>query len=290
MSVTVTRVSRGRRVRPAWARGSNILRAICIAVIAITILMAIFGPLIAPYNPNALNLADAFRGSTGGHLLGFDSQGRDLLSRLIVGARTAMLGPIVVMALSVLIGGVVAIAAAWRGGWVDSVTESVTGVLFAFPGILLAVLATAVFGPGLTAAGIALTIAYIPYVARVLRAAAISERNLPYVAALEIQGESAIRICFRHIVPNILRLIVAEATILIGWAMLDLAAISFLGLGIQPPQADWGVMVSEGKTGVLEGFPAESLAAGLAIIFVVVAFTILGEQLAENTLERNVWA
>jgi peptide/nickel transport system permease protein len=150
------------------------------------------------------------------------------------------------------------------------------------------VLATAVFGAGLTAAGIALTIAYVPYVARILRAAAVRERGREYVAALEVQGQSATRICLRHIVPNMLRLIVAEATIMFGWAMLDLAAISFLGLGVQPPHADWGVMVSEGETGVLQGHPAESLVAGIAIVVVVVAFNVLGERLAERSLEQRV--
>ncbi|MGH2908809.1 MAG: ABC transporter permease [Solirubrobacteraceae bacterium] len=278
-----------RRVMPAWP-GGGALNAVCILIIALAVVMAAFGPLLAPHNPNAVNLTYAYGGPTAGHLVGFDSQGRDLLSRLLVGARTAMIGPLVVVVVSMVSGSLLAVAAAWWGGWVDSVASAVIDVLFAFPGILLAILATAVFGVGLTAAAVALMIAYAPYVARVLRSAAVRERSGDYVAALEVQGQSATRICVKHILPNLLRLIVAEATILFGWAMLDLAAISFLGLGVQPPQADWGVMVSEGETGVLQGYPAESLAAGIAIVLVVVAFNILGERLAERALERDAWA
>ncbi|MGI9117569.1 MAG: ABC transporter permease, partial [Gaiellales bacterium] len=159
----------------------------------------------------------------------------------------------------------------------------VMDILFAFPGILLAILAAAVFGASLQTAAIALAIAYAPYIARVLRAAAMQERNQPYIAALEVQGFSAWRICLRHLVPNISGLLVAQATILFGYAMVDLAAISFIGLGVQPPQPDWGVMVAEGQAGVLQGYPAESLAAGLCIVVVVVAVNLLGERLNERS-------
>ena len=155
-------------------------------------------------------------------------------------------------------------------------------MLFAFPGILLAVLAAAVFGPSLTAAATALAVAYTPYVARVLRGAALRERAQQYVAALEVQGFSGAAICLRHLVPNILKLIVAQATVLFGYAMVDLAAISFIGLGVQPPQPDWGVMVAEGENGVLQGYPAESIAAGVAIMIVVIAVNLLGERLIDT--------
>ena len=152
-------------------------------------------------------------------------------------------------------------------------------VLFAFPGILLAVLAAAVFGPSLFSAGLALALAYSPYVARVLRGAALKERSMTYIAALEVQGFGAWRLCVRHLLPNISSLIVAQGTILFGFAMVDLAAISFLGLGVQSPQADWGVMVSEGKTGLLQGYPIVSLSAVLCIVAVVAAVSFLGERL-----------
>jgi peptide/nickel transport system permease protein len=187
-----------------------------------------------------------------------------------------------VVAISVTAGTLLAVTAAWRRGPVDAVISSGLDILFAFPGILLAVLAAAVFGAGLTAAALALSIAYMPYVARVLRGAALKERSQPYVAALEVQGANATAICLRHLIPNIAPLVVAQATILFGYAMVDLAAISFLGLGVQPPAANWGVMISENQTGIPQGYPLPALAAGLCIVAVVIAVNVLGERLFDQ--------
>lgn len=277
-------VARGtRRSRSlSGLRGTGVAGMVSAAVIALATIAAIFGPLLAPYNPDLPNLALAWVGPVGGHLLGFDFQGRDVLSRLLAGAQSSMLGPLAVVVLSMTAGAVLAVVSAWRRGTADAVISSGLDILFAFPGILLAVLATAIFGAGLTAASIALSIAYMPYVARVLRGAALRERSQPYVAALEVQGSSATTICLRHIIPNMLALIVAQATIMFGWAMVDLAAISFLGLGVQPPAPNWGVMISENQTGILQGYPLPALSAGVCIVAVVIAFNILGERLFEQ--------
>jgi peptide/nickel transport system permease protein len=277
-------VARRRARRMA---GSDRVAIACLVVIAIALVMAVFGAALAPHDPNASDLNQAYFGPTGGHLLGFDGQGRDLASRLLAGARTSILGPAAVVLLAVVTGIVLAIAAAWRGGWLDSGISVVMDMLFAFPGILLAVLAAAVFGPSLTAATLALAVAYTPYVARVLRSAAVRERAREYIAAGEVQGLSTWTICTRHLVPNIAPLIVAQGTLLFGYAMVDLAAVSFIGLGVQAPQADWGLMVSSGQPGVLQGYPAESLSAGLCIVAVVVAVNLLGERLAERNEERR---
>ena len=263
-------------------RGTGVAGMVSAAVIVLATLAAVFGPLIAPYNPNLPNLSLAWVAPGGGHLLGYDFQGRDVFSRLLAGAQSSMLGPLAVVVLSMTAGALLAVAAAWRRGTVDSGISSGLDILFAFPGILLAVLATAIFGAGLTAAAIALSIAYMPYVARVLRGVALRERTQPYVAALEVQGSSATAICVRHLIPNMLPLIVAQATIMFGWAMVDLAAISFLGLGVQPPQANWGVMISENQTGILQGYPLPALSAGVCIVAVVIAFNVLGERLFEQ--------
>jgi peptide/nickel transport system permease protein len=251
-------------------------------VIAVATVLAVFGKLITPYNPTSANLSLNFIGPSGGHLLGYDFEGRDVLSRLLAGAQSSMLGPLAVVIGALALGTLLAVIAAWRQGAVDAVISSGVDILFAFPGILLAVLAAAVFGAGLTAAAIALAIAYMPYVARVLRGAALKERSQPYVAALEVQGASATTICLRHIVPNIAPLIVAQATTMFGYAMVDLAAVSFLGLGVQPPAADWGVMISENQVGIPEGYPLPALAAGACVVAVVIAFNVLGERLFEQ--------
>jgi peptide/nickel transport system permease protein len=278
---TVVR-SRARRA----ARNDKVAIA-CLVVIGIAVFVAIFGPAIAPHDPNESNLNNAYLGPQPGHLMGFDGQGRDLFSRLLIGTRTAILGPAAVVAVSLLAGIVLAVAAAWRGGWLDSTISVGLDILFAFPAILLAVLAAAVFGAGLTAAALAIAVAYMPYVARVLRSAAVRERAREYIAASEVQGLSGWAICVRHLVPNVAPLIVAQGTLMFAWAMVDLAAVSFLGLGVQAPQADWGVMVGTGQPGVLQGYPEESLAAGLSIVVVVVAVNLLGERLAQRHEERR---
>jgi peptide/nickel transport system permease protein len=273
----------------AWAmlRATGPAGITSAVIIAVATFMAVFGPLIAPYPPNLPNLSLAWVGPTGGHLLGYDFEGRDVLSRLLAGAQTAILGPLAVVIVSVTVGTLLAVIAAWRRGASDAVISSGLDILFAFPGILFAVLAAAVFGASLLAAAIALSIAYMPYVARVLRGAALKERSRPYVAALEVQGASARSICLRHLIPNIAPLIVAQATILFGYAMVDLAAISFLGLGVQPPTANWGVMISENEDGILQGYPLPALAASVCIVVVVIAVNVLGERLFEQAQARR---
>ena len=271
----------------APGRGLALLRSIgpagiaSAAVLVVATFAAVFGPLLAPYDPTLPNLSLAWVGPVGGHVLGYDFEGRDVASRLLAGAQSSMLGPLAVVMISVPVGTLIAVTAAWRRRAADAVISSSLDILFAFPGILLALLATAVFGAGLPAATIALSVAYLPYVARVLRGSALTERSQPYIAALEVQGVSATAICLRHLVPNIAPLIVAQATVLFGYAMVDLAAISFLGLGVQPPTANWGVMISENQAGIVQGYPLPALAAGVCIVAVVIAVNVLGERLFE---------
>ena len=271
-----------RRSWLALLRATGAAGVASAVAIAIAAFVAAFGPLLAPDSPYLGQLSSSYVGPTGGHLLGFDGQGRDLLSRLLGGARTSLVGPLAVVVICILAGTVLAVSAAWKRGTYDAVVSSGLDVLFAFPGILLAILAAAVFGAGLVAASLALAVAYTPYVARVLRGAALRERSQQYVAALEVQGASAFSICLRHLIPNMLPLIVAQATILFGYAMVDLAAISFLGLGVQPPNPDWGVMIAENQSGVVQSYPLAALAAGICIVIVVVAFNILGERLYDQ--------
>jgi peptide/nickel transport system permease protein len=275
---------RERRRRIA---ANDVVVLVCGLVVAVAVLLAAFGPLLAPYDPNASSLFNAYVGPVAGHPLGFDSQGRDLLSRLLAGARTSMAGPFLLVAIATAAGSALAVVAAWAGGWVDAVISTVLDILFAFPAILLAILASAVFGSGLLAPTLALAIAYIPYFARVLRSAALRERAQEYVAACEVQGLSAVAICARHLVPNLLTLIVAQATLNFGYAVVDFAAISYLGLGVQPPTPDWGVMVATGQAGVLQGYPLESLTSGLCLVVVVVAVNLLGERLAQRDSEAR---
>ena len=285
MSVAVaTERPSARRSPLALLRETGPIGIASAAVIGAATLVALVGRFIAPADPELAALSRSYIGpfEVAGHPLGFDGQGRDLLSRLLVGAGTSMLGPLAVVVICMSLGTFLAVSSAWRRGAYDAVVSSGLDVMFAFPGLLLAILAATVFGAGLWAASLALAVAYTPYVARVLRGAALKERSQPYVAALEVQGASPLAICGRHLIPNMAPLIVAQATILFGYAMVDLAAISFIGLGVQPPNPDWGVMVSENESGVLQGYPLPALAAGLCIVVVVVAFNLLGERLYDR--------
>jgi peptide/nickel transport system permease protein len=283
MSVLTLDIVTRRRRRS----GLGVLGWTSLAVVVVAVLLAIVGPVLRPFDPNLADLSFANVGAYGSHVLGFDGQGRDLLSRLMVGARTTLTGAGFVALVAIVAGSLIAVVTAWFGGVVDAFAAAVLDVLFAFPGILLAVVAAAILGPGLLSAGLALAVAYIPYVTRVLRGAALKERAMTYVAALEVQGFSAWRLCLRHLLPNISALIIAQGTIMFGFAMVDLAAISFLGLGVQSPQADWGVMISDGKSGLLQGYPLESLSAAVCIVAVVSAVTFLGERLEARAKESR---
>ncbi|MEU6785020.1 ABC transporter permease [Nonomuraea angiospora] len=276
----IPRVGRGRLGPLGVAAATVIVAAVVLAAV---------GPALSSTDPNASDFAHAYAAPGPGHPLGYDGQGRDLLARLLTGARTSLLGPLWVVALSMTAGAAIAIAAAWFGGWLDSVVSAVLEVMFAFPGVLLAMLVAAVFGPGLTSAVFALAVAYVPYIARLVRSAALAERRKPYIQALEVQGAGAFAICVRHLVPNLLPLIAAQATLFFGYAMVDLAIVSFFGLGVQPPEADWGVMVASGQSGVLQGYPAESLLAGGCIVLLVVAFNVLGERLSDVRRTPRPW-
>lgn len=260
---------------------------IAVVVLALLVLFAILAPLLAPDDPLSIDLSNVLQGSTSEHLLGTDQAGRDILSRLMYGARSSLLGALWVVVVSTVLGVAAGVTAAWHGRWIDGILSRSSDLLFSFPGLLLAILAVTLFGTGLAAPVIALAIAYTPYVARLSRSAALVERDRPYIAALRVQGFGGFAICMKHLIPNIAPVVFAQATIDFGYALIDLAALSYLGLGVQPPAADWGVMVSEGQSSVLRGAPQQSLFAGVAIVITVVAFNVVGEGLADRIARRR---
>jgi len=260
---------------------------VALAILGLMVVTATIGPLLVSADPNSISLAKAFVVPSPGHPLGFDGQGRDLLARLVYGARPAILGPLFVVVVSTISGVALAIAAAWLGGRFDAIASRFIDAMFAFPGLLLAILAVSLFGSGLVAAGIALSIAYTPYVARIVRSAALRERSLPYVSALTVQGFRGVTIAIRHLLPNLSGLIVACATLSFGYALIDLAALSFIGLGVQPPNPDWGVMVASGMPGILQGFPQESLYASACVVLTVGAVNYLGDRFTARAEARS---
>lgn len=262
---------------------SGVVEKIAIGFLALLVLVAILAPVIAPFDPDQVSVLDINAGPSGEHWLGADSTGRDLLSRLIYGARISLLGPAIIVVIATLLGTALAITAAWMGGIVDTVISRFFDIVFAFPGLLLAILAVAMFGTGLLAPVIALSISYTPWIGRVVRSAAINQRSLPYIEAASVQGFSGFAISLRHLLPNVKSTVFTQATLAFGYALVDLAGISFLGLGVQPPTADWGVMVSEGQSAILEGNAAESLLAGGMIVLTVISVNLIGEGLSRRS-------
>jgi len=255
------------------------LGLIACGIILVVVLGALLAPIIAPYDPTIGSVTQRYQGMSAEHWFGTDQAGRDIFSRLVWGARSSLTGPLIVVVITAIFGTTIALTAVWFGGFVDSALSRVLDLLFAFPNLLLAMLAIAVFGPSLTTAALALAVAYIPYSARVVRSMAMRERNLPYIRSPELQGIPGAVITVRHLLPNVAPLIVTGATINFGFAMIELAALSFLGLGVQPPEADWGLMVSNGQQSLLNGYPAESVLAGLSIVITVAAVGYVGERL-----------
>ena len=278
--LTIPRGRANRRVTLRRYVPRDPLLVVSGAVCLLLVLAAVLAPLIAPYDPAQTDILSPNLGASGAHLLGTDSLGRDIFSRVLYGARLSLLGPALVTVIAATVGTALAITSVWVGGVFDRIVARVLDVLFAFPGLILAILAVAVFGEGLAAPVLALSIAYLPYIARVVRSVALRERHSAYIDACRSLGYSGWRICGRHIFPNVGLMVGAQATISFASALLDLAALSFIGLGVQPPASDWGVMVSDGSSALLNGYPMETLAAGGAIVLTVVAFNVLGERLS----------
>lgn len=267
--------------------GGDKLVTAALAVLVVLIIAAVFAPLIAPHDPEAIDLSATLSGLSPDHLLGTDQSGRDILSRMLYGAQTGLLGPLLVVAISTVLGTLLGVSAAWLGGAVDALLSRMMDLVFSFPALLLAIILVAVFGVGLTAPVIAMSVAYAPYVGRLARSVALQEMTRPYIQAYRVQGWSGWAICLRHLLPNIVPLILAQSAINFGYALMDLAALSFLGFGVQPPAADWGAMVNEGAGAMLQGAMLPALAPGAIIVITVVAFSMVGEAIADRVALRE---
>jgi ABC-type dipeptide/oligopeptide/nickel transport system permease subunit len=274
MAMKVLRAPRARRSSTSFLIGAVFLGVVTLA--------AIFAPLIAPYPPNQVDLLNIQAGPSPAHWLGTDSLGRDTLSRMMFGARTALLAPLLVVVFSTIVGILLGLLAGWRGGWIDSVLGRIFDVIFAFPALLLAIMAVALFGKGLVAPVVAMSIAYAPFVARLTRSLIASERSRPYVAAYRVQGFGGGFIALRRVLPNVMPIVGAQSTLNFGYVLAELAALSFLGLGVQPPTADWGAMVNEAQSGLMGGYFLPALVPAVAIVLVVVAVNVIGEELSDR--------
>jgi len=269
-------------LRAPRARPANTAYLISLCVLAVLTLSAIFAPWVAPYDPDQVDLAAVYANPSSAHWLGTDGLGRDIMSRMIYGARTALLAPLIVVITSTVVGILLGLLAGWRGGWIDATLARVFDVVFAFPSLLIAIMAVALFGKGLVAPVIAMSIAYAPFVARLTRSLVASERSRPYVSAYRVQGFSGGWIALRRVLPNVTPIVGAQSTLNFGYVLAELAALSFLGLGVQAPTADWGAMINEAQAGLLGGHFLPAIVPAVAVVIVVVAVNVIGEELSDR--------
>lgn len=270
---------RGRRVLRAFVR--NRLAVIGLVVLVVLIGSAAFAPSIAPYDPLVMNLRNAYAApGSPGHLLGTDNFGRDILSRLIHGARISLYIGIVVVSIAASIGTVLGLMAGYFGGWVDGAVMRAVEIFYAFPFLVLAIAVIAVFGPNIVNVMWVLGLVSWPLYARLVRAQVLALREVEYVEAARAAGMSPWRIMFKHVLPNVLTPILVAATYGIPEAILASAALGFLGMGVQPPTPEWGVMISEGKDFIRRA-PFLITWPGIAIATVVLGFNFLGDGLRD---------
>ncbi|ALC19320.1 ABC transporter permease [Streptomyces pristinaespiralis] len=255
--------------------------------LGLVVLAAVFAPLLAPYPPDAVDLSSSLVGTGAEHPLGTDASGQDLLSRVLYGTRTSLIAPVLLLAFASVLGVALGTLAAWRGGWVDTLVSRATDVMYAFPGLLFVVLIIAVFGAGTTTSVLGLGLAFAPTIAKYTRSVALSERAKPYIDAYRVQGMGGARICVRHLVPNLARSIAGYLVVLFGEALMSLATLSYLGFGAQPPSSDWGLMVQEGQSAIVQGALLPALVPGTAIAAVVVAFNVVGVRAADRLGSRR---
>ena len=257
-----------------------------LVVFVLLVLIAIFAPLLAPHSPTAqyrdLLLVPPIwqEGGREGFLLGTDAVGRDILSRLIYGAQYSLFIGIVVVSVALIGGTIIGLIAGFFGGWIDNFIMRVMDIILAFPSLLLALVLVAVLGPGLTNAMIAIAIVYQPHFARLTRAAVMSEQKREYVTAARVSGAGNLRLMFKTILPNCLAPLIVQATLSFSSAVLDSAALGFLGMGARPPAPEWGTMLAEAREFISSAWWVVTF-PGLAILISVLAINLMGDGLRD---------
>ena len=248
-------------------------------LVVIAVVTALF-PGILPYDPLEQNLSQSFQPPSAEHWFGTDQQGRDILCRILVGTQITLTVGVLALAISLSIGVVLGAIAGYKGGVVDMVIMRIMDMMLAVPSILLAIAFMAALGQGIDKAVVAIGLVSIPEYARIVRSQILSVKENDYVAAARVIGDSDFTIIFRHILPNVLPSIIVRATLGISSAILDTAALGFLGLGVQPPAAEWGDMLGRGRNFIFSA-PWTMIFPGLAITLAVLAFNLLGDGLRD---------
>lgn len=285
--VHVQEPASARRLAEFWYYFSENRGAVIgLAVFVLLVVVALLAPLIAPHAPNA-QYRDAVlvppfweAGGRAGFLLGTDPVGRDIFSRLVYGARYSLFIGVVVTGIALVGGIVLGVIAGYYRGWIDTVIMRVMDIILAFPSLLLALVLVAVLGPGLTNAMIAIALVLQPHFVRLTRAAVMTEKSREYVIAAQVAGASPLRLMFVTILPNCMAPLIVQATLSFSNAILDAAALGFLGMGAQPPTPEWGTMLAEAREFILRAWWVVTF-PGLAILVTVLSINLMGDGLRD---------
>ena len=250
------------------------------AIVVLVLLLAVFGPLIAPYGPDQTDLLAVLQGPTSHHWFGTDNIGRDVYSRVIVGTRISIEVAVIILSLSVTFGTIVGVLSGLVGGLVDELIMRATDLFLAFPGFILAAAIAATLGPSLQHTVLALAVVFWPWYTRLTRGQVLSLREREFVLAARVAGAGTIWIATRHLVRNVLPLITVQVSLDVGYAILATSSLSFLGLGAQPPSPEWGAMITEGRSYIQTAWWWSTF-PGLALAITVLGFNLLGDGLRD---------
>jgi peptide/nickel transport system permease protein len=264
-------------LRPALR---NRLVVVGAGIVVVIVVLAVFAGVVTPYDPTEMKVVDALKAPSVAHPFGTDRFGRDVLSRTIHGSRIALGVALSSITLAFVLGTLLGVIGGYAGGWPDLAIGRTMDVLFSFPTLILAIGIAAMLGPGLDNAALAIAVVYAPLFSRVARGPVIAERAKDYVSAALALGAGPLRMAFRHILPNVMAPLIVQVSIGLAYAILTEAALSYLGLGTQPPAPSWGTMLNEGRT-YLETAPWMSVFPGVAIMLAVLGFNLLGDGLRE---------
>lgn len=272
----------------AWQHTVYVIRRDALATFGVVwiVLMtcfALFAPMIAPYPQQGAGRSNAetrLLPPSAAHWMGTDELGRDVLSRLMYGAQPALIAPLIVVTIAVLVGTPLGALAGYAGGWLDETIMRITDLFLAFPSLLLAMAIVALLGPSLLHAVVALTVSWWPWYTRLVRGITVSLRGQYFVESARAMGVPAYAILWRHIIPNSMSAVLVQATLDIGTVILATTSLAFIGLGTQPPYADWGLMIEQGR-GLLHDAWWYSFFAGLAIFLTVLSFNVIGDVLRD---------
>lgn len=267
--------------RDVWKRlRRNKLAMIGMVIVILLILMAIFADFIAPYDYDAADFGARLEFPSKEHLLGTDNFGRDLLSRIIYGGRTSLLVALTALVISLIIGGFFGATAGYFGGTYETIVMRIVDIIMAIPGLLLAVSVSAALGTGTMNTAIAISVSGIPAYVRIVRAQFMTIRSEEYVEAARATGSSDMQIIFKQILPNALSPIIVETTLRIAFNILQISSLSFIGLGVQPPTAEWGSIMTAGREYIRDFYPLVTF-PGIAIMLTLFGFNLLGDGLRD---------